>query len=102
MGKRLDDRILTVGVPVVSLLFALATTVVAGPVAVMGVAALLVLLLAVFAAVHHAEVIAHETGEPFGTLVLTITVTVIELALIVSVMLGEKGGETLADRKSVV
>jgi len=42
---------------------------------------------AVFSAVHHAEVVAHKVGEPFGTLVLAIAVTVIEVALIVSVML---------------
>ncbi len=50
---------------------------------------------AVFAAVHHAEVVAHKVGEPFGTLVLAIAVTVIEVALIVSVMLSsgpEKAG----------
>ncbi|SAK47689.1 calcium/proton exchanger [Caballeronia arationis] len=45
------------------------------------------LAFAVFAAVHHAEVIAHRVGEPFGTLVLAVAVTVIEVALIVSVML---------------
>lgn len=50
---------------------------------------------AVFSAVHHAEVVAHKVGEPFGTLVLAIAVTVIEVALIVSVMLSsgpEKAG----------
>ncbi|MPW20842.1 ionic transporter y4hA [Paraburkholderia sp. CNPSo 3157] len=41
----------------------------------------------VFAGVHHAEVVAHRIGEPFGTLVLAVAVTVIEVALIVSVML---------------
>ena len=41
----------------------------------------------VFAAVHHAEVIALRVGEPFGALVLAIAVTVIEVALIVSIML---------------
>ena len=41
----------------------------------------------VFAAVYHAEVIAHRVGEPFGTLVLALAVTVIETALIVSVMI---------------
>jgi Ca2+:H+ antiporter len=46
----------------------------------------------VFAAVHHAEVIAHRTGEPHGTLVLSVAVTVIEVALITSVMLGEEDG----------
>ncbi|WP_233855095.1 calcium:proton antiporter [Paraburkholderia sp. HD33-4] len=45
------------------------------------------LCAAVFAAVHHAEVVAHRVGEPFGTLVLAVAVTVIEVALIVSVML---------------
>jgi len=41
----------------------------------------------VLSAVHHAEVIAHRVGEPFGTLVLAMAVTVIECALIVSMML---------------
>ncbi len=45
----------------------------------------------VIAAVHHAEVIAHRVGEPYGTLVLALAVTVIEVALIVSMMLS--GGE---------
>ncbi|MDI1343688.1 MAG: ionic transporter y4hA [Pseudolabrys sp.] len=45
-----------------------------------------VLMATVFAAVYHAEVIAHRTGEPFGTLVLAVAVTIIEVALIVSVM----------------
>ena len=45
------------------------------------------LAVAVFAAVHHAEVIAHRIGEPYGTLVLALAVTVIEVALIVSIML---------------
>jgi Ca2+:H+ antiporter len=49
----------------------------------------------VFAAVYHAEVIAHRVGEPFGTLVLALAVTTIETALIVSVMIAapaEKAG----------
>ncbi|WP_075321683.1 calcium:proton antiporter [Histophilus somni] len=44
------------------------------------------LIGSVFAAVHYAEVIAHKVGEPFGTLVLAIAVTVIEVALIVILM----------------
>ena len=47
----------------------------------------IVLIATVFAAVYHAEVVAHRTGEPFGTLVLAVAVTVIETALIISVML---------------
>ena len=50
----------------------------------------------VFACVHHADVIAHRTGEPYGTLVLTIAVTVIEVALILSIMLAGEGRPTLA------
>ncbi|MFJ9608099.1 calcium:proton antiporter [Kitasatospora sp. NPDC101176] len=44
------------------------------------------LVAAVLAAVHHAEVIAHWSGEPFGSLVLAVAVTVIEVALIVTLM----------------
>src|SRR5215472_18112679 len=50
----------------------------------------------VFAAVHHAEVIAHRIGEPFGTLLLTLAVTIIEVALIATIMLGDKEVPTLA------
>ena len=52
------------------------------------------LIGAVIAAVHHAEVIAHRLGEPFGTLVLAVAVTVIEASLILSLMLA--GGEQMA------
>lgn len=45
-----------------------------------------VLAAAVLAAVHHAEVVAHRVGEPFGSLVLAVAVTVIEVALIVTLM----------------
>src|SRR3712207_1911545 len=41
---------------------------------------------AVLAAVHHAEVIAHRVGEPFGSLVLAVAVTTIEVGLIVTLM----------------
>jgi Ca2+:H+ antiporter len=44
------------------------------------------LLGGVVCAVHHAEVIALKVGEPFGTLVLALSVTTIEVALIVSMM----------------
>ena len=46
------------------------------------------LIGAVVAAVHHAEVIAHRVGEPFGTLALALAVTVIESSLIVMLMIG--------------
>lgn len=51
----------------------------------------------VFASVHHAEVIALRIGEPFGSIVLAVAVTVIEVALIVSIMLSAtEGSEALA------
>src|SRR5437763_1308719 len=60
-------------------------------------AVLLVFLFGtVFAAVHHAELIAERIGEPYGTLLLTLAVTVIEVALIATIMAGEKPAPTLA------
>lgn len=57
----------------------------------------LALMLAVLSAVHHAEVVAHRTGEPMGTLVLALAVTIIEVALILSFMLvGDAGKASLA------
>jgi len=49
------------------------------------------LVCGVVAAVHHAEVVAHRIGEPFGTLVLALAVTAIEASLVISLILG--GGE---------
>lgn len=46
-----------------------------------------VLIASILAAVHHAEVVAHRVGEPFGTLLLAVAITVIEVGLIVSLML---------------
>jgi Ca2+:H+ antiporter len=53
-----------------------------------------VLVGAVLAAVHHAEVVAHRVGEPFGSLLLAVAVTVIEVALIVTLMVS--GGDDTA------
>lgn len=65
------------------------------PFAVAAVTALLA--GAVLAAVHHAEVVAHRVGEPYGSLVLAVAVTVIEVALIVTLMIAGAGSaETLA------
>ncbi|MGD9531921.1 calcium:proton antiporter [Pseudonocardia sp.] len=70
-----------------------------GPVLVVIVA--LVLGGAVLAAVHHAEVVAHRVGEPFGSLVLAVAVTVIEVALIVSLMVSG-GPETASLARDTV
>jgi len=48
------------------------------------------LIISVLAAVHHAEVIAHKVGEPFGTIILALAITIIEVSLIISLMLSEK------------
>jgi Ca2+:H+ antiporter len=57
---------------------------------------LAILFGTVFAAVHHAEVIAERIGEPYGTLLLTLAVTIIEVALIATIMLGDKPVPALA------
>lgn len=83
----------TVAAPVAGVVVLLLTTLLPA------LPAAMVLLVAalgagVVAAVHHAEVIAHRVGEPYGTLVLALAVTVIEVALIVSMMLS--GGPATA------
>ncbi|MEU4771705.1 ionic transporter y4hA [Micromonospora sp. NPDC023644] len=80
----------TVFVPLLAILVLILTwgRDLSGPVVV--VVALL-LAGAVLAAVHHAEVVAHRVGEPYGSLVLAVAVTVIEVALIVTLMIS--GGE---------
>jgi Ca2+:H+ antiporter len=59
------------------------------------------LIGAVLAAVHHAEVVAHRVGEPFGTLLLAVAVTVIEVGLIVSLMLAGGPATTALARDTV-
>ncbi|CAA7386442.1 calcium:proton antiporter [Chryseobacterium fistulae] len=51
----------------------------------------LLLTGSVLSAVHHAEVVAHKVGEPFGTIILALCITIIEVALIISLMVA--GGE---------
>ncbi len=63
--------------------------------------AVVTLLAAVIAAVHHAEVIAQRIGEPYGTLVLALAVTVIESALILSLMLSNAAKSAAVPRDTV-
>ncbi len=65
----------------------LATAAATGAGALLAALCAAALIGAVIAAVHHAEVVAHRVGEPFGTLVLAVAVTVIEASLILSMML---------------
>jgi Ca2+:H+ antiporter len=63
--------------------------------ALVGVALTTALLVSVIAAVHHAEVVAARVGEPFGAIILALAVTIIEVGLIVSIMLGDNPAPTL-------
>ena len=60
------------------------------------------LAVAVLAGVHHAEVVAHRVGEPFGSLVLAVAVTIIEVALIVTLMISADGEEAASLARDTV
>ncbi len=64
---------------------------------VLGFCLAVLLAACVFAAVHHAEIIAARTGEPYGSIVLALAVTVLELGLILALMnSAPDGGPTIA------
>lgn len=75
--------------------------VVAGGSGLVSAVAAILLAAAVFAAVHHAEVLAVRVGEPFGSIILAVAVTVIEVALIVSIMLSDASGTAVVARDTV-
>jgi len=54
-----------------------------------------IVIWAAFGVVHEAEILAERLGEPYGTLILTLSIVIIEVALISAVMLGAKGAPTL-------
>ena len=54
----------------------------------------ILLVFCVMSAVHHSEIVAHRVGEPFGTIILAVSITIIEVAIIVSLMI--TGGEQYA------
>ncbi|MBN9443251.1 calcium:proton antiporter [Bosea sp. (in: a-proteobacteria)] len=56
---------------------------------------LAVIVWASFGVVHEAEDLAERLGEPYGTLILTLSIVIIEVALVGAVMLGAKGAPTL-------
>jgi len=95
MAGVLHDRLpkYTVALPVVGMAACLGI----GKVGLDPLALLLsaILLGNVIAAVHHAEIIAIRVGEPFGTLILALAVTVIEVGLIISMMLSGKPNPAL-------
>lgn len=59
------------------------------------------LIGAVLAGVHHAEVVAHKVGEPFGSLILAVAVTIIEVGLIVMLMVSGNGETATLARDTV-
>jgi Ca2+:H+ antiporter len=86
----------TVVVPVVAVIVLVVTWQRSMPL-VLTLLVAVVLIGAVLMAVHHAEVVAHRVGEPFGSIVLAVAVTIIEVALIITLMLsGKPGTESLA------
>lgn len=56
---------------------------------------------AVFASVHHAEVLAVRLGEPFGSILLAVAVTIIEIGLIISIMSAGEAGSNAVARDTV-
>jgi Ca2+:H+ antiporter len=105
MGSHHHDSLpaWTIAAPVAAaLMMALqATGLVASEAAPALIAASILLAAAVFAAVHHAEVLALRLGEPFGSLLLAVAVTVIEVALIVSILLTKAPGSEAVARDTV-
>jgi Ca2+:H+ antiporter len=90
----------TISVPVASALL-LGAAMFLPPHPVLTLACVAALMAVVVAAVHHAELVAHRVGEPFGTLVLALAITVIEVALVVSMMLAGGAEKAALARDSV-
>ncbi len=89
--------------PVLSVVFLAAVFAGLVPMLNGGVKAVAMVLLcgAIFAAVHHAEMIAARVGEPFGSIILAVAVTVIEVGLIVALMLASPDGGPAIARDTV-
>lgn len=87
-------------VPVLSLAL-LVIAIAVGVGSVLGALCAAALIASVLAAVHHAEVVAHRVGEPFGTLVLALSVTVIEASLVLSMMFGSVDSDPTLVRDTI-
>ncbi len=55
---------------------------------------LVFIFVSVFSAVYHADILARRIGEPFGSLVLALSVTTIEVSIIISIIFS--GGDDVA------
>jgi len=99
MIKRLPLPLWTILIPILAWLAYFAMSLNLGSLFI--IALIAGLIGSVLAAVHHAEVVAHSVGEPYGTLLLALAITIIEVALIVSLML-TGGPETTALARDTV
>ncbi|WP_292010877.1 ionic transporter y4hA [Chryseobacterium sp.] len=90
----------TIFIPVLAWIFYFASTLFSSGYYSLFLAVLL--LGSVLAAVYHSEVIAHRLGEPYGTLLLAFAITVIEVGLIISIMMGAEGLETVTLARDTV
>ncbi|WP_315763924.1 ionic transporter y4hA [Sphingomonas sp. Y38-1Y] len=100
--KLLDKHVLPIWSLVLPVLGVLAVLMSLGKIGTIGIIAAAVILGgSVITAVHHAEVVAHRVGEPFGTLVLAVAVTVIEVSLIISLMTSGGGDAATLARDTV-
>jgi len=100
MPNRLLSTLGTIVLPLVALAALAATWHRSIPVAVTALLGAL-LIGSVLAAVHHADVVAHRVGEPLGSIVLAVAVTVIEVSLIVTLMTTSDGGNASLARDTV-
>ena len=97
---RSRDSLLYVAIPIIAAFVLIATWGRDLPAAV-AISVAIVLSAAVLSAVHHAEVVAERVGEPLGSLVLAISVTVIEVGLIIT-LIASGGPETDALARDTV
>lgn len=59
------------------------------------------LIGSVMSAVHHSEIIAHRVGEPYGTIILAVAITIIEVSVVVSIMVSGGNEEVSLARDTV-
>jgi Ca2+:H+ antiporter len=100
-AHRIENSLWTIAVPIAGLA-AVGAVALGFPPALhtaIGLAVSVLLGGSVFAAVHHAEIIAAKVGEPLGSIVLALAVTVLEVGLILSLMVaaGESGSTIARD-----
>lgn len=100
-----NSRLNVAGLPAWSVVFpplALALLLLGKPAGLLSIVMALAMGGAIITAVYHAEIIAHRTGEPFGTLILALAVTTIETSLIVSIMLSDAANAQTLARDTVI